>query len=261
MMAGKLCSSRFSELGITKLIRRLCLPKNNTDEFVPTDDYHPATKAYADSVCAALTAADVGLGNVPNLDTTDAVNNEHTHANSAELDLVTDGDHDVRTDDPHSTLPSQSGHSGEFLTTNGSAASWGTPAGGGNPECYFSIWAEENSTLGASNTYEWAFGNGANTASDEGVMMYVPSGWTCTCVAMGAQIGTASSSATIELVLNGTPQGSSANIVLSSAANGLSELGTPLSISSGDRVNFRTTSSSSTQASCTVIAWFRMVKS
>jgi hypothetical protein len=31
----------------------------------------------------------------------DAVANEHTHANKAQLDLVTDGDHDVRSDNPH----------------------------------------------------------------------------------------------------------------------------------------------------------------
>lgn len=132
--------------------------------------------------------------------------------------------------------------------------------GGGGGECYFPIWAEENATLGASNTYEWAFGNGANTASNEGVMLYVPSGWTCTCVAMGAQIGTASSSATIELVVNGTPQGANANIELTDAANGLVELSTPLPLSNGDRINFRTTSSSGTQAACTVIAWFRLVQ-
>jgi hypothetical protein len=27
----------------------------------------------------------------------------HSHANQAQLDLVTDGDHDVRTDNPHAT--------------------------------------------------------------------------------------------------------------------------------------------------------------
>jgi hypothetical protein len=88
---------------------------------------------------------DIGLGNVPNLDTTDAVSNEHVqnsdtdldaafeatfvkkvdtvnvlsditspgadiedavtkkhpHSNKAQLDLVTDGDHDIRSDNPH----------------------------------------------------------------------------------------------------------------------------------------------------------------
>lgn len=32
----------------------------------------------------------------------DAVDNKHAHANSVELDLVSDGDHDVRSDNPHS---------------------------------------------------------------------------------------------------------------------------------------------------------------
>lgn len=33
---------------------------------------------------------DVGLGNVPNLDTTSAVNNQHTHSNKSTLDLITE---------------------------------------------------------------------------------------------------------------------------------------------------------------------------
>lgn len=57
-----------------------------------------------------VTKAQVSLGNVPNLDTTDAVNNQHTHANKAELDLISDGDHDVRTDNPHGVTPSQVGN-------------------------------------------------------------------------------------------------------------------------------------------------------
>jgi len=48
-----------------------------------------------------VTKSEVGLSNVPNVDTTDAVNNEHDHSNSAQLDLVSDGDHDVRSDNPH----------------------------------------------------------------------------------------------------------------------------------------------------------------
>ena len=96
---------------------------------------------------------DVGLSSVPNLDTTDAVNNEHvqnsdtdldatfeatfvkkvdtvnvlsditsagtdiedavtkkhTHTNKTELDKVSDGDHDVRTDNPHAVTKAQVG--------------------------------------------------------------------------------------------------------------------------------------------------------
>lgn len=51
--------------------------------------------------------ADVGLTNVPDLDTTDAVNNEHTHTNKTELDKVTVGDHDVLTNNPHSVVADQ----------------------------------------------------------------------------------------------------------------------------------------------------------
>ena len=130
--------------------------------------------------------------------------------------------------------------------------------GGGGSVSYFPIWAEENAGLGASNTYEWAFGNGSNTAANEGVVMYVPSGFECHCVAMGAQVDGATPSATIELVLNGTPQGESCQVVLTSANTGVDELQTPLAISSGDLVNFRTASSSGTTTSCRVVAWFRM---
>jgi len=39
----------------------------------------------------------------------DAVDRKHTHANKTELDLITDGDHDVRTDNPHNVTASQVG--------------------------------------------------------------------------------------------------------------------------------------------------------
>lgn len=48
----------------------------------------------------SVTKAQVGLTDVPDLDTTDAVNNEHAHANSVELAKVTDGDHDVSAHAP-----------------------------------------------------------------------------------------------------------------------------------------------------------------
>lgn len=57
----------------------------------------------------SVTKSQVGLSNVPNIDTTDAVNNEHTHSNKTELDLITDGDHDVRNDNPHNVTATQIG--------------------------------------------------------------------------------------------------------------------------------------------------------
>jgi len=127
--------------------------------------------------------------------------------------------------------------------------------GGGISEYMVAIWAEENAALGASNTYEWAFGNGANTPSDGGLTVYVPSGWTCEVVAMSLRVG--GGTATVELVHNGTPQGSSARVVLSSGQSATDELGTPLAISNNDYINFRTSSSSGTSGPCVVTAWLR----
>lgn len=42
-------------------------------------------------------------------DVKDAVDKKHSHTNKSELDLVTDGDHDVRTDNPHSVDKSDVG--------------------------------------------------------------------------------------------------------------------------------------------------------
>lgn len=114
------------------------------------------------------------------------------------------------------------------------------------------VWAEENSSLGASNTYEWAFGNGANTPSDGGLTIFIPSGWKCEAVGMSIRIG--GGSATVELVYNGTPQGSDAQVV-SSGQGGTNEFTTPLEISDGDYVNFRTSSSSGTSSPCVAGLW------
>jgi hypothetical protein len=46
--------------------------------------------------------------------------------------LTSDGTTWASAAAPAGSLPSQTGHSGEFLTTNGTAASWGTPSGSGD---------------------------------------------------------------------------------------------------------------------------------
>lgn len=66
--------------------------------------------------------SDVGLGSVDNKseatiitdvkadsDVADAISKKHSHSNKTELDKVTDGDHDVRTDNPHSVTKTQVG--------------------------------------------------------------------------------------------------------------------------------------------------------
>lgn len=64
--------------------------------------------------------------------------------------------------------------------------------------------------------------------------------------------------ATVELVKNGTLQGSSGNVVLSSGQGATNEFITPVSIASGDFINFRTTTESGTSGPCVVTAWVRM---
>jgi len=132
----------------------------------------------------------------------------------------------------------------------------GVGGGGGAGASYtymIPIWAEENSTLGNS-TYEWAFGNGANTPNDGGIMVYVPAGETCRVVAMSYVNQNNASTVDINLVVNGTPQGASARVQATSARTAINT-GINLSISNGDIINFFTSSASNTSGPCTVTAF------
>jgi len=140
-----------------------------------------------------------------------------------------------------------------YILDNGE---WVEISGGGSASYMYPVWAEENGSLGASDTYEWAYGNGANTPSDGGVTIYVPSGWTCTVVAMSLRVG--GGTATVELMHNGTPKGSACQVVLSSGQSATNEIATPLAIANNDYINFRTVSSASTSGPCVVTAWLRM---
>ena len=131
--------------------------------------------------------------------------------------------------------------------------------GGSTLEYMVPIWAEENAALGASNTYEWAFGNGANTPSDGGLTVYVPDGWACTVVAISLRVG--GGIATVELVHNGVPKGADCRVVLSTGQSATDVMGAPLPLSNNDYINFRTLSSSGTSGPSVVTAWLRFVKS
>lgn len=124
------------------------------------------------------------------------------------------------------------------------------------------IWAEENAALTAATTYQWAFGNGANTPSTNGIMIHVPSGETCEVVAM-ALVSSAAITATVELVQNGTPLGSQAQISLSAASALKVTFGTPYSLTDGDIINFRTLSADGTNTGTPnqVVAWLQYTKS
>jgi len=119
------------------------------------------------------------------------------------------------------------------------------------------IWAEEGAALGDS-TYEWAFGNGANTPSNAGITIYVPSGMQAHIVAMTGTTNSASGTSVIEADVNGSVLGVSDGVEVTLAGrSGSNDSFTPYALSSGDRLNFRTRTAGTNTAPSTVTAWIR----
>jgi hypothetical protein len=154
---------------------------------------------------------------------------------------------------PHSSL--------NFKGTNVTV----TDAGSGTADVTFqetkhkyqvAIWAEENAGL-ANNTYEWAFGNGANTGSNGGVSIFVPTGYSCSVVGLSACLG--GGSATIELEVNGSLTGETVYVDTSSSRSAATTI-TSQTITNGSRINFMTQSQSSTAGPCTVTAWLEFTE-
>ena len=114
------------------------------------------------------------------------------------------------------------------------------------------IWAEENAAL-SNNTYEWAFGNGANTSQNNGVAIYVPTGYSAAVVGMTLDLN--AGSATVELEINGTLTGQtvSADVGTGNKSDGGSI--TSQTITNADRINFKTQSASGTSGPNVVTAW------
>lgn len=134
----------------------------------------------------------------------------------------------------------------------GADGAQGPPGPEGAGEYMLAIWAEENSTLGAGS-YEWAFGNGANTPSDGGIDVYVPNGWSCEVAAMSLRIG--SGTATVQVRINNTePAGAIAT------QQQVTELVSPPAVANGDTINFRTLTAAGTSSPCAVCAWLRYTK-
>jgi hypothetical protein len=118
------------------------------------------------------------------------------------------------------------------------------------------IWAEENATLNDGGTYEWAFGNGANNPSNAGITIYVPPKHECHIVAMTGTTNSASGNSVIEADINGVLQGALCNVTLS-GRSGVNDSFTPVALSSGDRLSFRTTTAGTNSQPNTVTAWLR----
>ena len=110
---------------------------------------------------------------------------------------------------------------------------------------YISIWAEENSSLNG-NSYQWAYGNGANTPQTGGIVIPVD----CDLFALSWVVKNIGAEITCEI--NGTAVASTEEV---SALSGYRSF-TPIEINPGDRVNFQTTEGSSNGPN-TICAWFR----
>lgn len=127
----------------------------------------------------------------------------------------------------------------------------------GANEYYQAIWAEENSTL-ADNTYEWAFGNGADTPTNNGICLFIPSGYTAAIVAMSATTNNASGTPTIEASVNGSDIGVSDGVEVTLAGrSGVNSGFTPYVLASGDRLNFKTRIAGTNSSPNTAAMWIR----
>lgn len=114
---------------------------------------------------------------------------------------------------------------------------------GGNGYTRFTVWAEENSTLG-NNALEWAFGNGANTPDSQGVVIPVD------CQLYAGSLSLASGTATVGIYQDGVRVADAVN-------NGLTTFGTPINFVAGQTVGFRTITASGTGSPNIVHAHFR----
>jgi len=118
-----------------------------------------------------------------------------------------------------------------------SASGGGSGSGVSSTTSFFTVWAEENSTLTAGN-YEWSFGNGAEVDQNDGVVIGVD----CTLIAVGLSLN--SGSATIIPVINGVDQ-TSATVAASGTNSDNLTTGLSIAVAAGDKINFKTTVSSS----------------
>lgn len=134
---------------------------------------------------------------------------------------------------------------GDLLKWNGS--NW-EPDPPTDTYSVFSIWAEENSNLN-NNTYEWSFGNGSETLASQGVPIPV----SAELFAIGVSIVSANATS-IDVVVNGAVVATSNPYTGTGAA--ITNLLTPISITAGDLINFKTNLAGSA-SNGKVVAWFR----
>lgn len=118
--------------------------------------------------------------------------------------------------------------------------------GGGAPApknvYYDQIWGEESGNFSASSAggYQYSYGNG-ETGETGGVSVYVPPGYTAAVVGM-TFCSKGTSTGVVDLVISRTLQG--VNFAVASTASNTStlNLATPIPISNGAKLTFRTMS-------------------
>lgn len=125
-------------------------------------------------------------------------------------------------------------------------------------EYYYVITGEESGTVTAGN-YEYAYGAGATSGSGEGPVVYVPSGWTAEAVAFTIFTDN-STSLTVELNLNGVDQGSNTQVTGTVGTGTAGEFPTPVSLSSGDVVCFKTAAEVGSGSVHNIGLWIKMTK-
>lgn len=118
----------------------------------------------------------------------------------------------------------------------------------GTGRAAFAIWAEENASL-SNGAYEWAFGNGDDTANGSGVV--VP--FDCFIFALGLDHNTAAS-ATVAVDINGT---NAATITTSAERSAFAILGSPVAVSAGDVIGFQTITGPGSSAGNRIVAYLR----
>lgn len=194
-----------------------------------------------------LTTSDISEGT--NLYYTEArvTANASVTANTAKVSA--DGSIDTHSDVDTTTTPPSNG---QVLSYDG--ASW-VPADSTTSNAFtiFSIWAEENSTLG-NGSYEWSFGNGDEVNQGSGIPIPID----CDIFALSFEATTAGGANTIvEAQLNGI---SAASITVAGNQNSGFTSISPVSVSAGDVLGFRTVTAGSA-ASARISAWFRVTAS
>lgn len=113
----------------------------------------------------------------------------------------------------------------------------------------FPIWAQEGAGL-ADATYEWAFGDGTAAGQAAGLVLAVD----CELFAMSLNID--AGMATVEIVKNGQVM-QDYSVTVPHSNNAYRSFATALKFSAGDRINFRTQTTSGTSGPCTACAWMK----